>query len=65
VRRSVHAERTEQISKTTTQIRQQRRKSREKLKDKKERDSQERSKAPPSVAKEKRQGKCDKEKRRA
>jgi hypothetical protein len=34
VRRGVHAERTEQISKTTTQIRQQRRKSREKLKGK-------------------------------
>jgi hypothetical protein len=33
-------------------------------KDKKKRDSQEHSKAPPSVAKEKRQRKCEKEKRR-
>jgi hypothetical protein len=32
VRRRVHAERPEQISKTITQIRQQRRRSREKLK---------------------------------
>jgi hypothetical protein len=64
VKRKIHAEMTEEISKTSHKYDSKCGGAERSLKEKSKRDSQERSRASPSLAKEKRQRKWDEEKRR-